>query len=342
MDIRWLHECFKNFLGQTDTTTSESPGCPPPIEPIITTSAPQTGYFDLPGEVRNQIMDLVLKPGDIHFSRNSTQADQAPPGVQLLASNRQAYTEGCGIFYSENTFHIPPGPIACTERVLEQYQPQHLALIRRLTLHVGLHDLGYFGDLRQFDKTTLDDVGYVGDLKQSNKRTHRLSITWQSFNDMNSCLEELWRSKLLYVREHFHNLKEFRIVFWDLDYDVWITDDAQKVSFIQPHVLRANEATVPGPYGEAVPKQVVTFVYNGEDINTALRHLPMNVEYLCYLRMSGDNEVFRGRRAYGELLLEAAFQTQRDVLLWEVFDCSLDVEDKLPDLMARHELRIRR
>lgn len=293
----------------------------------MTASAPQIGYFDLPGEVRNQIMDLVLKPGDIHFSRSSTQDTQAPPGIQLLASNRQAYTEGCGIFYSENTFHIPPGPIICTERAFDPYQPQHLALIRRVTLHVGLHDLGYVGDLKQFEKR----------IDESN--------TSPEYNDMISCLVEIWRRKLLYVRERFHNLEELRIVFWDLNYDLWTKEEARKVNFIQPsHVLRDNETLGTGPYGVAAPERVVTFVYKGEDIMTALRYLPISGGGEYYLHMSGDDEVSR-ERAYGELpctLLEAAFKTQDELLVWEVIELSFDLKERVADLAARHALRIRR
>jgi len=143
----------KSISGQKGTVTSEYPEGLPRTEPTMTTSAPQRGcfaYFALPGEVRNQIMNLVLKPGDIHFPQTSTKDTQSLSGFQFLASNRQAYTEGRSIFYSASTFHLPPGPVSYTKSMFDLYQPQSLALLRRVTLHIGLHDLGYVEKICNF------------------------------------------------------------------------------------------------------------------------------------------------------------------------------------------------
>ena len=80
--------------------------------------ASKLSYFSLPGEVRNKIMDLVLVHGDVHPYRPISKVDThepdsaanviSQPGIQLIATCKQAYKEGHVLFYSSNTFHLPP------------------------------------------------------------------------------------------------------------------------------------------------------------------------------------------------------------------------------------------
>jgi hypothetical protein len=306
----------KKLSGQKSTLTSESPGCPSPITPIITTSAPQSGFFDyfaLPGEVRNQIMDLLLKPGEIHYPQPSTKNTHSPPAVQFLASSRQAYTEGCGIFFSDNTFHLPAGPAAYTKSLFGQYQPQTLALIRSVTLHIGLHDLGYTDGYKQFDDRN------CGEIK-----------LWK-YDEINDCLEKIWRSKIIFVRNKFRNLEEFRIVFSDLDYDVETKDKRINVNLHQPYVIRGSEATIPGANDGAAPKRVVTLVYKGEEIKAGLQDISMK----CHMEWIKD-------RSYSHLhwtLVEATGQFWRELrefefLTWE------GLRSKLAEKIAEHERSI--
>ncbi len=92
----------------------------------------QIDYPLFPLEIRNKIMEFVLVPDDIHppYSRN---------GVQLLATSRQNYKDGHVMNYLDNVFHIPRG--RCYLRLLNNYQPKHLQLIRRVTLTFDLLDL---------------------------------------------------------------------------------------------------------------------------------------------------------------------------------------------------------
>jgi len=308
----------KKLLGQDSTVISEYPEYPPPIEPTMTTSAPQSGYFAyfaLPGEVRNQIMDLVLKPGNIHFPQPSRKNTQAPPGVHFLASNRQVYTEGRGIFYSENTFHLPPGPITYTRQVFNPWQPQHLALIRRVTLHIGLHDLGHIDGFKQFDNKRQDTYGPLG---------------FWSLYEVDYWLMRIWKSKIIFVRKHFPNLEEFRIVFWDIDYDVYTGYEHNKGHSVQPsHAIRGNEAATTGANGEAASKRAVTIVYKGEDIKATLRNFHMNGEVTKKMAHSQLHST----------LVNATIQLRiqlRGYNSWEA------VKAKLAEMTAAHELRIRR
>ena len=59
-------------------------------------------------------------------------------GVQLIATCKQAYVEGRGFFYSNNTFHLPPKmPFLWPERL----QAKHKAMIKRISITIGLVEL---------------------------------------------------------------------------------------------------------------------------------------------------------------------------------------------------------
>ena len=99
-------------------------------------------------------MGLVLAPGHIYlrsgptssstydsYDRDPDRAVPAPPGIQLLATCKQAYQEGHMLYYSGNIFHLPPGPKEVTRAVLGRFQPKHLALIRHVSFRASSIDL---------------------------------------------------------------------------------------------------------------------------------------------------------------------------------------------------------
>lgn len=102
-------------------------------------------YFSLPGEVPNKIMHLVLVYGDVFpcgsVSKTSsdTKANVAsPPGIQLLATCNKAYNEGHELFYSSNTFHLPP---TMTFEWSNELQAKHKAMVKRISITLGLEEL---------------------------------------------------------------------------------------------------------------------------------------------------------------------------------------------------------
>ncbi|KAF6227773.1 hypothetical protein HO173_011991 [Letharia columbiana] len=98
-------------------------------------------YFSLPGEVRNKIMDHVLVHGDIYPRKpilGTTASIESPPGIQLIATCRQAYLEGHALFYSSNTFHLPP---SMTFEWSNRLQAKHKAMIKRIGITLGLVQL---------------------------------------------------------------------------------------------------------------------------------------------------------------------------------------------------------
>ena len=116
------------------------------------------GYTSLPGEVRNKIMALVLCPGIVYLRAKPSQQNNftsysndpqlsrdgtplPPPGVQLLATCRQVYNEGRGMYYAGNVFDLPPGPVAVTRELLAKIRPENLALMRHFRIRLSLLDL---------------------------------------------------------------------------------------------------------------------------------------------------------------------------------------------------------
>ena len=62
-------------------------------------------------------------------------------GFQLLATCKTVYEERCRMFYSQNTFYVPPGPIVIASHYFEHLQLKHRNLIRYLVLSFTVADL---------------------------------------------------------------------------------------------------------------------------------------------------------------------------------------------------------
>lgn len=59
----------------------------------------------------------------------------------FLATCKQARKEGSATFYSQNTFHLPPGPVANTEEWLQSLRPEDVAVLDLMGLDFSLLDL---------------------------------------------------------------------------------------------------------------------------------------------------------------------------------------------------------
>ena len=83
-------------------------------------------WFDLPGEIRNDIMERVLVTGELHpfdTQRYSKASNFVPPNIGLLRTCRRANMEGSSIWYSQNLFILPPGQVENTHKWLNTIQP---------------------------------------------------------------------------------------------------------------------------------------------------------------------------------------------------------------------------
>lgn len=94
--------------------------------------------LDLPTDIYNLIMALVLKPGIVYPQARSQEASSNPgpgsgrvsstvssPGFQILATCKKVYSEGIPMFYAGNTFCLPRGPVGNTIMYFESLLPRH-------------------------------------------------------------------------------------------------------------------------------------------------------------------------------------------------------------------------
>lgn len=138
-------------------------------------------YFDLPGEIRNKILHYVLVPGDIYprsdvsfnprkkntkpiwgkiyealslwklaglkglvpkaDTRNQRPTFAPQPGFQVLATCKQARSEGYAMFYDLNTFHLPHGPVQNTLQWVGNIQPESRDRIKKVCVTLSIADL---------------------------------------------------------------------------------------------------------------------------------------------------------------------------------------------------------
>lgn len=75
------------------------------------------------------------------FGQKTVKPTPSPPGVQLLATCRQAYAEGHGMYYSLNTFHLPCGSAQKALEYFEGLDTKHLHMIQSVALRLSLKDL---------------------------------------------------------------------------------------------------------------------------------------------------------------------------------------------------------
>ena len=130
----------RESVGQDiDIPPTESGGC--------NESNRKIGLLSLPGEIRNQIMDLVLVPGHVYFPTNKMQLvdrNRSPvsrPRFQVLATCRQLYQEGHVLFYSQNVFHLAPGPISASWDYIRRLDSRHQDLITKVSVDISVMDL---------------------------------------------------------------------------------------------------------------------------------------------------------------------------------------------------------
>ena len=211
-------------------------------------SGDQFNFFALPAEIRNQIMEYVLVPGDVYvrlpkrtdhahsswISRSSRvkrilntlatlsrqvssqlqvsgikaadphlrrQHTFQQPGVQLLATCKQAYNEGHYMFYTRNTFHWQAGPV---DKAVEWYanlQPKHKDMIKTVRIELILVDTMYesmdaveVSASRRQGRRPHDHDGYIWTVEAMLEFRIRI---WKKIRNLFGCstVRSLWLSK---------------------------------------------------------------------------------------------------------------------------------------------------
>ena len=97
-------------------------------------SQAQSPLFQLPGEIREQIWDYVLKCGEVHLSKPGCKKAASQLRLprnrashpQLLETCRRAYNEGHTRFYEMNRFFVPSGKAIRTQQVSKSQSSPHV------------------------------------------------------------------------------------------------------------------------------------------------------------------------------------------------------------------------
>ena len=127
-------------------------------------------FFSLPAEIRNPIMQELLNyeviavqprlaiqekasiegAGDrvkdrcLPSEQTAARSAKYPNGCSsFIATCRQAHKEGGPIFYSNNAFHVPPGPVEDMMSWMDDLRSVNLTFIPTIVLKLSLTDLPY-------------------------------------------------------------------------------------------------------------------------------------------------------------------------------------------------------
>ncbi|CAF9938017.1 MAG: hypothetical protein HETSPECPRED_000742 [Heterodermia speciosa] len=158
-------------------------------------SKQEIGFLTLPGEIRNQIMDLALVPGHIYISNEMQAVDRerspvSVPGCQILATCRQLYQEGHISFYSRNMFHLAPGPLSASLDYFGRLDRRDQDLIDKVSIEISIMDL-VPSVLEGIEATFYEKRGY------SIANAINTQVIWY----LEGVLEELWVEKIAWVCE---------------------------------------------------------------------------------------------------------------------------------------------
>lgn len=178
-------------------------------------------YFDLPGEIRNRIMDFALYPGHVDVCERAQATSGSLPGFQLLAASKQAYSEGHAIFYSKNSFQLPYGSH------FWRYQHKHVTLMRRVTLRCGYSDLLNNQVLQSFKHPDQDS---------------------EIDRPRQYCAPRLgWilKRKLSFVLENLRDLEELKVVFPGFEDILWYDGKFDRASWTRKTVSIAVGTRTP-------------------------------------------------------------------------------------------------
>lgn len=162
MDLRHHRPNVRNLMHQIASRSCKSTSTTTLAQQRLV----QFDFFSLPIEIRNEIMRLVLVPGEIHIltakergvkakiqrvwdtvqafpkSQQSLPIMPSLPGFQVLSTCKLVYGANHEMFYSSNTFFLPPGPL---EETLHHFsntlQAEHVNMITRVGVTLGIQDL---------------------------------------------------------------------------------------------------------------------------------------------------------------------------------------------------------
>ncbi len=115
----------------------------------------QSPFYQLPAEIRNRILELVLAAGEVHLPvPKSASADNIEGLARLLPSEtcndsdprllitcRKASIEGSALFYSCNRFYVAPGPWTNATAYFDDLTTEHGRMIVDIAMELSFADL---------------------------------------------------------------------------------------------------------------------------------------------------------------------------------------------------------
>ena len=146
----------------------------------------------------------------ISSHKSITKLPYIPPktydlATGLLAVNSQIYQQTHGIYWSANNFHLARGDFRNSQAFFENVAPEHLALIKNLTIDLSLADLT--PPMLKYLEGTVP-IGYGGQLP-GNDNSNQWSL-WASY-----LLWFIWKDKMYWVRKHFRHVPNIHIVCFE-------------------------------------------------------------------------------------------------------------------------------
>lgn len=160
-------------------------------------SAPKGfNYLSLPRELRDQVMQYALHPGEVCIPTDkSSRQDQPRYAVQLLATCRQVYKEGHEIWYGRNAFRLRSCSASGMRQILGAYQAKHLGMMPKLVIDCTLHDLPLSRQNKLLNWMIFSTAH--GESQCYAKKIFRA--------DWTEALEEEWKAKVEWLRKEVPN-----------------------------------------------------------------------------------------------------------------------------------------
>lgn len=122
------------------------------------------GFFKRPSAQHVKMIKIGGVEYDIVSSSNGNdgkdkhkEQKQIQSGFQLLMTCKAAYRDGYRIFYSSNTFHLPPGSASDLENWFGTLKPEHRCLIKSVCLTFSIKDITP-NVLKEMEKKWLWDI----------------------------------------------------------------------------------------------------------------------------------------------------------------------------------------
>ena len=253
--------------------------------------AKRISYLSLPAKVRRHIISYVLVPGDVHIrpskeygvkaafkglwnamqrrSENQQGDGKLPslPGFQILATCKSIYGQYHELFYTANMFFLPPGPLDETLRhLLDKLQPEHMNMISRVGVRLGLQDLTV-GGLEQVRKLMSQDHRNDSSWRQAGGREWAKAVRVH--------LLQTWYSKLAFVRKS-KGLKVVRLTIEGEEEGVFEVDGL------------GFERAVEAISGDGSPQSDEVLLFHAEEITALIYRASMKVQREITERVDRD------------------------------------------------------